>query len=106
MSLETCDDWRRTCRVLCLRPDQLGDLLMTTPAIRARKERGSDRRTTLLRYSGGAAVGRLVPEVDEVLVYDSPWMKATALRADSGPDRERIARLGAEASDAAVIVTV
>jgi hypothetical protein len=51
-------------------------------------------------------VARLVPEVDDVLVYDSPWMKATAPRADSGPDREMIERLRAGTFDAAAIFTV
>jgi hypothetical protein len=47
-----------------------------------------------------------VPEVDEVLVYDSPWMKATAPRADSRLDLEMIERLRAAAFDAAAIFTV
>jgi lipopolysaccharide heptosyltransferase II len=92
--------------VLCVRLDQLGDVLMTTPAIRALKEFGSGRRITLLTSTGGAAVARLVPEVDDILVYDSPWMKATVPRGDSGPDLEMIERLRAGAFDAAAIFTV
>jgi ADP-heptose:LPS heptosyltransferase len=37
MSPETGEDWQRARRVLCVRLDQLGDVLMTTPAIRALK---------------------------------------------------------------------
>jgi ADP-heptose:LPS heptosyltransferase len=56
MSPETSGDWQRARRVLCVRLDQLGDVLMTTPAIRALKESGSGRRITLLTSSAGAAV--------------------------------------------------
>jgi lipopolysaccharide heptosyltransferase II len=106
MSHDASEGWQRARRVLCVRLDQLGDVLMTTPAIRALKESGSGRRITLLTSSGGAAVARLVPEVDEVLIYDSPWMKATAPRADSDPDLGMIERLRAGAFDAAAIFTV
>jgi lipopolysaccharide heptosyltransferase II len=47
-----------------------------------------------------------VPEVDRVIEYDAPWMKATAPRADGGPARVMIERLRAERFDAAVIFTV
>ena len=106
MSPDSVEPWRRARRVLCVRLDQLGDVLMTTPAIRALKESGAGRRITLLTSSGGAAVARLVPEVDEVLVYDSPWMKATAPRPDAGPDFAMIERLRAGSFDAAAIFTV
>jgi lipopolysaccharide heptosyltransferase II len=107
MSPDSINAWRRARRVLCVRLDQLGDVLMTTPAIRALKESGSsDRRITLLTSSGGAGIARLVPEVDEVLAYDPPWMKATPPRAGCGADFEMIDRLRARSFDAAVIFTV
>jgi lipopolysaccharide heptosyltransferase II len=106
MSADPIEPWRRARRILCVRLDQLGDVLMTTPAIRALKESGSGPRITLLTSSGGAAVARLVPEIDDVLIYDSPWMKATAPRADTGPDFAMIERLRAGSFDAAAIFTV
>jgi lipopolysaccharide heptosyltransferase II len=92
--------------VLCVRLDALGDVLMTTPAFRALKESNSGRRLTLLTSPAGAEVARLVPEIDDVLVYDAPWMKATASRADSRPDLAMIERLVRGRFDAAVIFTV
>jgi hypothetical protein len=106
MNPDSTERWQRARRVLCVRLDQLGDVLMTTPAIRALKESGPGRRITLLTSPGGAAVARLVPEVDEVLVYASPWMKATAPREDPGPDFEMIERVRAGSFDAAAIFTV
>ena len=79
-------DWPAARRVLAVRLDALGDVLMTTPALRALRESAPGRRVTLLTSPAGAEAAALVPEVDEVLVYDAPWMKATAPRRDSGPD--------------------
>ena len=99
-------DWRQADHVLCVRLDALGDVLMTTPALRALKQSRSGRRLTLLTSPAGAELAHLVPEIDAVLVYDAPWMKATAPRADSGPEFATIERLRREHFDAAVIFTV
>ena len=39
------------------------------------------------RPRAGAAVAALVPEIDDVIVYDPPWMKATPPRSDSRAGR-------------------
>src|SRR5437868_8638565 len=78
--------WDRAVNVLCVRLDTLGDVLMTTPALRALKESRPGPRLTLLTSPAGAEVAALVPEIDDVIVYDAPWMKATAPRAGSGSD--------------------
>jgi lipopolysaccharide heptosyltransferase II len=79
---------------------------MTTPALRALKESRPGRKLTLLTSSAGAAVGPLIPELDEVLVYDAPWLKATAPRASSRPEYVMVERLVRYGFDAAVIFTV
>jgi lipopolysaccharide heptosyltransferase II len=86
--------------------DTIGDVLMTTPAIRALKESRRGRRITLLTSSAGAGIAGLVPEIDRVMVYDAPWMKAAALRETSRPDTAMVKSLRAEDFDAAVIFTV
>lgn len=98
--------WQDAKNILCVRLDTLGDVLMTTPAIRAVKESGQGRRVTLLTSPAGAPVASLVPEIDSVMVYDAPWMKAAAPRIDSAPEYEMIERLRGEQFDAAVIFTV
>jgi ADP-heptose:LPS heptosyltransferase len=40
--------WRGTKRWLCIRLDQIGDVLMTTPAIRALRDSAEDVHITLL----------------------------------------------------------
>jgi lipopolysaccharide heptosyltransferase II len=99
------DDWTDARRVLCVRLDCLGDVLMTTPAMAALKASGN-RHLTLLTSSSGAAIAPLLPMIDDTIVYDAPWMKATSLRDGGAFDRAMIDRLRSEHFDAAVIFTV
>lgn len=99
-------DWQQAENVLCVRLDALGDVLMTTPAFRALKQSRRGRRLTLLTSPAAAALAPLVPEIDACIVYDAPWMKATAPRTDSRPDLATIERLRRGGIDAAVIFTV
>jgi lipopolysaccharide heptosyltransferase II len=100
------EHWSRAERVLAVRLDAMGDVLMTTPAIRAVKESHRGRNVTLLTSSAGAEIARLVPEIDDVIVYDAPWMKATAPREGADPDRTMIELLRSRRFDAAIVFTV
>jgi len=79
---------------------------MTTPAIRALKESVPGRRVTLLTSSSGARLLPLVPEVDDVIVHDAAWMKASAEQPSGASERRLVARLRARRFDAAVVFTV
>jgi lipopolysaccharide heptosyltransferase II len=68
--------WQDVRRLLCVRLDSIGDVLMSTPAIRAFRET-LGCRVTLLTSAAGAAAAAFVPEVDEVITFAAPWMKAT-----------------------------
>lgn len=98
--------WDSAMNVLCVRLDHLGDVLMSTPAMAALKEGQPARRLTLLTSPAGAAITPLIPVVDETIVYDAPWMKATTPRANSGPEFAMVEQLRAGRFDAAVIFTV
>jgi lipopolysaccharide heptosyltransferase II len=104
--MTTAAAWRSARRILAVRLDTLGDVLMTTPALRAVKDGAPDRRVTLLTSAPGAVVAPLVDEIDDVIVYDAPWLKATAPRSDGGADRAMATRLRRARFDAAVIFTV
>jgi lipopolysaccharide heptosyltransferase II len=99
------DGWADFERVLAVRLDAMGDVLMTTPALRALKAARPDRRLTLLTSSAGAEVAGLLPEIDETIVYDPPWMKAPS-SPDPASDHAMIERLSAGRFDAAAIFTV
>lgn len=96
--------WRAARRVLGVRLDATGDVLMTTPAIAALH--AADRHVTLFTSPAGAAAAALVPEVDDVLVHDAPWMKAAAPRLAPERDLAMLERLAAGRFDAAVVFTV
>ena len=100
------EPWQHVRRLLCVRLDSLGDVLMSTPAMRAFRE-SMGCHVTLLTSAAGAAAARLVPEVDEVIEFAAPWMKGNAAPgAAPGADLEMIERLAGARFDAAVIFTV
>ena len=92
--------WKDVRRLLCVRLDGIGDVLMTTPAIRAFRESLPGCRITLLASPAGAAAARFVPEIDDTLVFCAPWMKAE-VPSDDAALRERLGGY-----DAAAIFTV
>jgi lipopolysaccharide heptosyltransferase II len=98
--------WRDAEHILCVRLDALGDVLMTSPALRAMRASAGGRRIVLLTSPAGAEAARLIPEIDDIIVYEAPWMKATGARRGSGPDWEMARRLQSCGFDGAVIFTV
>jgi lipopolysaccharide heptosyltransferase II len=98
--------WKAARKILCVRLDTLGDVLMTTPALRAIRESAPGRSVALLTSSAGREIAKLIPEIQQTIIYDSPWMKATAARPDSGPEYEMAEELRAAQFDAAIIFTV
>lgn len=104
-AIEDAGRWSAVRRVLCVRLDTVGDVLMTTPALRA-VAGGGRRHVTLLTSPPGAEAARFVPDVDDVVVYEAPWMKPARADAGPGPDLNVVERLRAARFDAAVIFTV
>lgn len=102
----TMINWNTAHNILCVRLDTIGDVIMTTPAMRALKAAVPNRRITLMTSSAGAAIASLIPDLDDLIVYDSPWLKATAPRQSSDPEYAMIEQLRQSEFDAAVIFTV
>jgi len=96
--------WSDADNLLCIRLDGAGDVLMTTPALRALREGKKGRRLTLLTSAAGAVAARQVPEIDDVIVFRAPWMKPDC--GDTQADFELAAQIAARCFDAAVIFTV
>ncbi|SDF72817.1 lipopolysaccharide heptosyltransferase II [Massilia sp. PDC64] len=93
--------WQRARRILCVRLDSLGDVLMCTPAIRALRQAVPGRTLTLLSSPSGAAALPFVPELDDAIAWTAPWTKSATPATAAAP----IATLAARAFDAAVIFT-
>lgn len=97
--------WRDAQRILCVRLDAMGDVLMTTPAIRALAGAGAEREMTLLTSPSGAEIAHLIPEIRHIVVYEAPWMKASGTRPSSAADWAMVEQLKAQHFHAAVIFT-
>jgi lipopolysaccharide heptosyltransferase II len=96
--------WGKARKILCVRLDSLGDVLMCTPAMRALRESRPGRELTLLTSPGGAAAAPFIPEVDAVIEYLAPWMKGAPAHG-AADDIAFAARLAQQGFDAAVIFT-
>lgn len=61
-----------TAHTLVVRLDSMGDVLISGPAVRA--VAAGSQRVTLLTGPLGESAGRLLPGVDDVLVWACPWI--------------------------------
>lgn len=78
-------------RVLLLRLERIGDLLMTLDAIAAVRDLAPHAAIDLVVGSWNAPIARLLPHVDTVSTLDAPWLS----RRDAGPGLLRlVARCG------------
>lgn len=82
----------------------MGDLLMSAPAISALKETFKCS-VTLLTSSMAKEVAAYIPVIDEVMVWDVPWVKGTDMPT-AGAFEEMVMKLRSERFDGAVIFTV
>lgn len=100
----TKDNWKDIRKILCVRLDNMGDVMMSEPAMRAIKE-SFGCELTLLTSSAGGKIASQINCVDRVIEYNVPWVKLD----DASSDHEffnTIIKLKNESFDAAIIFTV
>lgn len=95
--------WRSPHRVLVVRLDSFGDVLVAGPAVRAVAAGAS--HVTMLCGPQGAPAAELLPGVDRVRVWAAPWVTETARPIDDDLLTEFRAILAEEAPDEAVVLT-
>ena len=83
---ELRQQWAALRNILVIRLDNIGDVLMLSPALRAIKETLPQARLTLMASPSGAQAATLLPWVDEVLVVQSLWQDLGKL--EFNPERE------------------
>lgn len=66
---------------LIIRFDNLGDLIMLSPAIKIIKEQTKGKVTLLISHQA-ACVAPLLEGVDEIIVIEIPWIKNSAIQAN------------------------
>jgi ADP-heptose:LPS heptosyltransferase len=75
------NNWRNCKKILCIRTDNMGDVIMSSPAFRALKE-SFNCHITLLTSSMGNLITPCIKEIDNVIVYNVPWTKTEQLPCD------------------------
>jgi lipopolysaccharide heptosyltransferase II len=84
----------------------MGDVIMSSPAIRALKE-SFHCSITLMTSSMGSSIARMIPEIDDVIVFDVPWVKLQSSDVNTASDvRNMVQILKSQRFDAAIIFTV
>lgn len=98
--------WRDVRRVLAVRLDNLGDVLMLGPALRSIRRTLPHAHVTLMASPGGGRAAALLPWVDAVMTERVVWQDASA-RLHLDPDRELalVRRIADHGFDAAIIFT-
>jgi ADP-heptose:LPS heptosyltransferase len=93
-------------RVLLIRLDNLGDVLLTTPAFRAVRRSLPEAHLALLAGPAGCEVGRLNPDIDETILYRAP-NEDVYFKLPQDPAREMatVKALKERDFDAAIIFT-
>lgn len=78
--------WTTLQNLLVMRLDNMGDVMMTSPALRSLRENLPHAKITLLASPSGALTAPLLPWVDEVIPWRVLWQDLG--RLDFNPDRE------------------
>ena len=97
---------RHARRLLAVRTDNVGDIVMLAPALRALKQAAPDAHLTVMASPAGAAAAPLVPWIDDVVVECVVWQDATGeLAFDPGREMALVDRIRAARYDAALLFT-
>jgi HAD superfamily hydrolase (TIGR01662 family) len=96
-------DRRPGGHVLAVRTDSAGDVLLTGPALRA-LACGADR-LTLLCGPRGEAAAQLLPGVDDLITWHTPWIDPEPKPVDPVKVNLLVDRIAALAVDEAVVFT-
>jgi ADP-heptose:LPS heptosyltransferase len=92
-----------TPHVLVVRLDSMGDVLISGPAVRAVAAGAS--RVTMLVGPHGAAAATLLPGVDDVIVWDCPWIAADPSQITTADTAQIIGRIAGAHVDEALVLT-
>jgi ADP-heptose:LPS heptosyltransferase len=90
-------------RVLVVRLDSMGDVLICGPAIRA--VAAGETMVTVLAGPNGAAAARLLPGVRDVLSWDCPWISADPPSVERAELDRLVEALRQRRFDEAIVLT-
>jgi ADP-heptose:LPS heptosyltransferase len=96
--------WQDCKNILCIRPDNMGDLIMSGPSSRALNQRFG-AQITVLTTSLAMVIKKHWPKLDDVIIFDLPWVK-TAEPPNPETFNKVVSVIKERRFDAAVIFTV
>lgn len=97
--------WAQARRLLVVRLDNIGDVVMTGPVLRALKENLPDAHLTLMASPGGSKAASLLPWVDDVLTWRVVWQDLGRLPLDPARELKMIEAMKSGGYDGAVVLT-
>jgi ADP-heptose:LPS heptosyltransferase len=92
-----------TSRALAVRLDNAGDVLLAGPALRAMAARSDE--LAVLASPQGADSARLLPGVDDVMVWRCPWIDASPPPVESSDIKALVRRVRERRFDRALVFT-
>lgn len=97
--------WAQARRLLVVRLDNIGDVVMTGPVLRALKENLPDAHLTLMASPGGSKAASLLPWVDDVLTWRVVWQDLGRLPLAPARELKMIEAMKSGGYDGAVVLT-
>ena len=97
--------WKTARNILAIRLDNIGDVIMTAPALKALKLHHPNTRLTLLASPAGSQAAAVLPWVDHTIVWRSLWQDLGELPLNPKREWQLVEQLAAERFDAAIIFT-
>lgn len=98
-------DWSAIRRVLVVRADNLGDVVLATPALRALRVAVPHADIDLLASPVGATVAPMIPAVRDVLTVSASWQQAGGTGASATEEWRLVERIRASGYDAMLVLT-
>ncbi|GAA5534249.1 glycosyltransferase family 9 protein [Deinococcus aluminii] len=98
-------EWTNVRNLLVMRLDNIGDVVMTSPVLRALKEALPGVRLTVMVSPAGANAVPLLPWVDDVIVWRAMWQQLGGGTFDPVREAELIELLRERGFDGAVLLT-
>ena len=96
--------WADCKNLLVIRADNMGDLLLSSPAIEALKAQLACN-LTVLTSTKAQGIAQLLPFIDDLMVFDVPWVKLEG-NDDPAAFLSLLTQIKAKAFDACVVFTV
>ena len=100
------EQWRAVKRLLVIRLDNIGDIILLSSAVRAVKEELPAVSITLMSSPAGAEAAPLIPGVDDLIICRAVWQDTFGrMPLDPGREQLLIRQLQEQRFDAALIFT-